>query len=403
VGIKVSIILPSHNRYPLNLNSLYALENQNFDLSKMEVILVDDSSTDKTPELKKYHPPYHFKYVRTDKKLRSHTRNIGIKNASGEVLIFLDAEMVVDPNFVMNNYKHHHKKDNVVVIGKKNRFYSILYQEFDCKQIKEITGLMRKNNAVKKTIRNKINKNIKAGKLQRTIKNLEKPIRLIKKKDILNFSSLEPYTVFTTNISSVVKHLGNNFDTSPIAWMACFGNLSVKKNLVEKIGGYDEDFKGWGVEDMEFAYRLQKAGAKFIVDNNLKRYHQEHPKQANRMSEDNQNWVLFYQKHPDFAVYIRSINLIQNKDYYFIDKVVREYYKLNNKYPGKYKLFIEIIMNLLLQIRIFKAQNKPQTNILENMSVKPDKLKRIYKQRNNVSSLKKYDNLVNLFDILINQ
>jgi cellulose synthase/poly-beta-1,6-N-acetylglucosamine synthase-like glycosyltransferase len=63
--IEVSIIIPSYNKYPLNLLTLYSLEKQNFDFSKMEVLLIDDASEDQTSELlENYQPPYHFNYIR---------------------------------------------------------------------------------------------------------------------------------------------------------------------------------------------------------------------------------------------------------------------------------------------------------------------------------------------------
>ncbi|MDF2680659.1 MAG: glycosyltransferase, partial [Brevibacillus sp.] len=105
MSIDVTVILPSYNRYPLNLLTLYSLENQTFDPSRMEVILIDDASTDKTHSLQYYRPPYSFQYIRNCRNEgRSKTRNKGIKAAKGEILIFLDAEVIVDPDFVNNHY-----------------------------------------------------------------------------------------------------------------------------------------------------------------------------------------------------------------------------------------------------------------------------------------------------------
>ncbi|MFP3416038.1 glycosyltransferase family 2 protein, partial [Bacillus sp. SIMBA_074] len=80
MSTEVTVILPSYNRYPLNLLTLYSLENQTFDFAKMEVILIDDASTDGSHALEHYRPPYPVRYIRnTTNAGRSKTRNIGIQ------------------------------------------------------------------------------------------------------------------------------------------------------------------------------------------------------------------------------------------------------------------------------------------------------------------------------------
>jgi hypothetical protein len=114
--IEVSIIMPSFNKYPLNLLTLYSLERQTFDPSKMEVIFIDDASTDQTEQnLKDYNPPYHFNYIRSKTTLgRSRGRNLGIKASRGTILIFLDAEMITEPDFVENHFNYHQSAQNVL-------------------------------------------------------------------------------------------------------------------------------------------------------------------------------------------------------------------------------------------------------------------------------------------------
>jgi GT2 family glycosyltransferase len=184
--------------------------------------------------------------------------------------------------------------------------------------------------------------------------------------------------------------------------MACGGNLSLRKDLINNIGGYDEDFKGWGPEDAEFAYRLYKAGAKFFIDYELERFHQEHPKQQNKVSSDIKNWILFQDKHPDLAVCIRALNLIKNNCYDIMDNVMKEYLAVINDYPGKFQQFINSIIILLQQIRILKLENKPISNLMQNSGIELDEelKKQIYKERKKIKSYGKFNNLISLFDLL---
>lgn len=53
----------------------------------------------------------------------------------------------------------------------------------------------------------------------------------------------------------------------------------IKRGLVFDVGGWDEQFKGWGGEDVEFAYRVEKSCVPIVLVNGLEFYgtHIEHP------------------------------------------------------------------------------------------------------------------------------
>ncbi|MFF2591989.1 glycosyltransferase family 2 protein [Priestia megaterium] len=117
--IKVSIVMPTYNKYHQTSLSLYGLSKQTFPQAEYEVILVDDASSDNTPNIfKEADVPFKFKYIRMKQnKGRSSVRNIGINHAEGNLLIFLDGEMLAPPAFIENHYKHHVHESNLVVTG----------------------------------------------------------------------------------------------------------------------------------------------------------------------------------------------------------------------------------------------------------------------------------------------
>lgn len=51
--IKVSIVMPTYNKYYQTSLSLYGLSKQTFPQAEYEVILVDDASSDNTPNILK--------------------------------------------------------------------------------------------------------------------------------------------------------------------------------------------------------------------------------------------------------------------------------------------------------------------------------------------------------------
>ncbi len=93
---KISVIIPVFNGEKTLDRCLQALLSGS--LTPDEIILVDDQSADNTPEIARQYP---LKYYRTERQSFSPAaRNLGIKNARGDILIFLDSDVVVHENTV---------------------------------------------------------------------------------------------------------------------------------------------------------------------------------------------------------------------------------------------------------------------------------------------------------------
>jgi glycosyltransferase involved in cell wall biosynthesis len=83
------------------------------------------------------------------------------------------------------------------------------------------------------------------------------------------------------------------------------GNASVKKRDLDRVGRFDENFTGYGHEDLELGYRLQKAGLRLVYEPGAVDYHW-HPvpyaEQKQKMELAGRSTVRFYRKHPTFGV-----------------------------------------------------------------------------------------------------
>ncbi|WP_158299418.1 glycosyltransferase family 2 protein [Paenibacillus antri] len=396
---RVSIVIPSHNRYPLNRYSLYALELQSFDLSRLEVILVDDASTDDTTKLKHYKPEYRFRYVRNRKKLGvAKSRNVGARLAEGQVVIFLDAEMIVDRDFVRNHYKHHETAANHVVIGGERRakLYSLLFPGMSKSQIADVCRLAERQE-FRSLLRAKGLPSDDPGKIKRSLGKLKRPIPLISASHIKSFSDLAVCAAPKTNINEIIQQLGDRLETSPLRWMVCVGNLSLRKSLFDRLDGYDEDFTEWGTEDVEFAYRLHSAGARFVIEPELWRYHQEHPNPPNKIDSGRRNRILLQKKHPVLDVCIRSLKSVQKLDYVFMDETLREYRALRAGYSLYYKEFIDCIVYMLRRAAILQERDAKIADLTRGF---PSSLKTAVRQRNRLEAAKRSSRLVRLFDLL---
>jgi len=86
------------------------------------------------------------------------------------------------------------------------------------------------------------------------------------------------------------------------------GNASVRRSDLLDVGAFDEAFTGYGHEDLELGYRLQRAGIPIVYEPRAVDYHW-HPvpyeEQKQKMELAGRSTVRFYRKHPDFAVKAR--------------------------------------------------------------------------------------------------
>lgn len=101
----VSIIIPTYNRLPILQKCILALENQTLTdnkVSNYEIVIVDDGSSDRTLEWLSVNQRQlpHVKTYRQNHQGAAAARNLGVKNALGDTIIFIDSDLVVTDNFI---------------------------------------------------------------------------------------------------------------------------------------------------------------------------------------------------------------------------------------------------------------------------------------------------------------
>ena len=86
------------------------------------------------------------------------------------------------------------------------------------------------------------------------------------------------------------------------------GNASVPKAVLDRVGRFDEDFTGYGHEDLELGYRLQRANIPIVYEPRAIDYHW-HPvpwdEQQQKYELAGRSTVRFFRKHPDWDVRLR--------------------------------------------------------------------------------------------------
>ncbi len=124
-SIKFSVIIPTFNAEQTISRAIESVLTQSY--KNYEIIVVDDASKDKTVELleNKYPSQIHLikKVMNSGSSI---TRNLGMDNASGEYIAFLDADdvwhkdklallyTILSANPVINLFYHPYTQDNII-------------------------------------------------------------------------------------------------------------------------------------------------------------------------------------------------------------------------------------------------------------------------------------------------
>lgn len=254
---KYSFVVPTYQNKTILKNTLEALNRQRQNKpADYEVIVVDDGSTDNTFEyINNVNRKYELKYIYLERKensSRSMARNCGWKEAEGEVIIFIDSDIIVKENYLDELDRYFAENDDILVLGLRIMLpESITYENIYNGSIFEKYSFNAKNHEM---------------------------------LEIRHFV----FSRFSYNLSSY-----------KYPWLFVFTcNAAVPKRLLQKIGGFDENFLGWGVEDNELGYRLAKEGTKIICGSKLEVFHQFHKNNMEESLLDN-NIRYFLEKHPD--------------------------------------------------------------------------------------------------------
>ncbi|AIQ56963.1 glycosyltransferase family 2 protein [Paenibacillus borealis] len=259
--MRFSFIIPAYQNRNLLLNCLKALNYQEgYGRDEYEVIVIDDGSNYPLyPFIKNINQNYSLDYIylnRDELSSRSRARNHGLKVAKGEYIVFIDADIIVKPDYLSELDRVFRMEEEAMIIG---------------------TRLMLRDNV---TYQDLCNKNV-----------FDKFSLTAGKPEMFDFR-LPIFDKLSYN-SSAMKF-------PYIYGLTC--NLAVPKSKLELTGGFDEELIFWGIEDIELSYRLYEAGVKIIINSKLEVLHQLHGNHGTFVEEDKieglyKNIDVFLRKH----------------------------------------------------------------------------------------------------------
>ena len=105
--LELSIIVCTYNRCDLARNAIASVLEQGFPSEKYELIIVDNASSDNTPQMaQSFCEAYpHVRYFLETKVGLSHARNRGLKEAQGEYVGYLDDDALASSGWLSAAYK----------------------------------------------------------------------------------------------------------------------------------------------------------------------------------------------------------------------------------------------------------------------------------------------------------
>jgi len=120
----VSVVIPTHNRKEKLACLIRSILECDYPKNKLEIIVVDDASTDDTSDyIKKLFTQ--VKVIRNEEeKLLAESRNIGIQASKGKYVFVIDDDNIIDRNTIKELVKFMEKHPDVGVAGPVMYFLS---------------------------------------------------------------------------------------------------------------------------------------------------------------------------------------------------------------------------------------------------------------------------------------
>jgi GT2 family glycosyltransferase len=261
---EISVIISTFNKLNRLKITLFCLERQTIKKDRYEIIVINDGSEDGTKEFLESHDfQCNVRFIDQENHGQAYSRNRGVQIAKGNVIVFIDDDLITVNEFLKYHLNEHLKDSNQVILG---RILRINLEDFD-------------------EVSQSIYKNYSYGMEQ---------INKFVKKDLY--------------LDMVERVFEKNLDN--IAWI-CFtgGNSSIRKDNLIACQGFDEQFFRWGPEDIELGYRLFKNGFKFKYCPAALNYHLDVEKSRNQMLSDTaRNLKYLQQKYSDNKEILGYIN-----------------------------------------------------------------------------------------------
>ncbi|MFQ6085405.1 MAG: glycosyltransferase family 2 protein [Candidatus Bathyarchaeia archaeon] len=244
--MKVSVVIPTYNRCRDLERCLESLRRQTF--TDFETVVIDNGSTDGTPNLLTRYP---VKVIRDETKNLAHLFNLGWRETTSEVVVYINDDAEAHPDWLENVVKTFESFEDAAVVGgptiaTRNQEILSLHQRATSSKL---LGLLA----------------------------------MIYDSVVLEGRLLDIGVLCESGAYSIGGSLALSAELShPIhVDVLTITNMAVRRQVLASLGGFDENFRFWHI-DGDFFVRLKRAGLKAIFNPKVVVWHHVSPVGATR-------------------------------------------------------------------------------------------------------------------------
>jgi glycosyltransferase involved in cell wall biosynthesis len=281
-----TVIVPTYNRKRLLELTLESLDKQNLPRDRFEVLVVDDGSSDGTADLvrgfeKRLDLRYFFQ---PDEGYRAaQARNVGISHARGEICVFVDSGVLLHSETLSAHVASHEAAAQPLALNGYVFCFNLDNED---------AALIRKF--------------VDVDDIDTTI------------------ASMTQTGAWPDLREDFYSRYTDDFGHAPAPWLMRWDcNSSARTEQLRMVGGYDEAFRRWGGEDIDLAYRLHRAGARFAVNRAASSIHYPHDKDHTKNAKSAQyNYRYMARKYR--TPITRLLTEVPEIDFGSLNEVIQE-------------------------------------------------------------------------------
>jgi glycosyltransferase involved in cell wall biosynthesis len=241
-GPACSVLIPTYNRAELLRRTLDSLVRQDLPATRFEVLVIDDGSSDHTAELaRSYSDRLALRYFfQPDEGWRvAQARNVGLAHAAGAVCVMVDSGVLLHSGCLAAHLASHQQAEEpVAVIGYAYGFGTDGAEAAEMIRTLDSGGPDDPDAAI--------------GLMRQTGRWPDVRERFYAK-------------------------YGDEFADLPAPWILYWTcNVSAPTDRLRAVGGFDEEIRSWGGEDLDLGYRLHLDGVRFLLNRAASSIHYPH-------------------------------------------------------------------------------------------------------------------------------
>ena len=240
----IAVIIPVYNRTDELERTLQSLHEQTLDKAKFEVVVADDGSSQDVRRTLALFPDLNTVYCRQENLgfRVAAARNLGIAYAHGDILVFNDNGILFSSDTLEKHVALHRGKENLVLLG---YMYATSWDSDPA--------------------------------VMRAILDANSPADAI--------AEMKHRGGMGDGREGYMKRFGHDLSQWYIPWLGLWGgHLSVRSAFLRAHGiVFDENFTSWGGEDNDFGIQLCRAGAHYLLSEEVEVVHFPSP---TRVSND---------------------------------------------------------------------------------------------------------------------